>query len=433
MFFTDAEIVDIKERIASGDSIRELSREYYQKYITEHPDDPITVEGFRSRIRKALGLKSDKRTKPETFSDIIGSSNSYNATDKSTTFERIIALEDGAPITPESIMDAHNLDKNLWDVVTYKNNYYSQQAKGGKLIVLYQSKIIVRPKHENISLEKVIDHFNKLASTYTPIKYTHTENNSDKLYEINIADLHFGKLGTSGVCGEDYNVEIAKENFFKVINTEISRIKKGNFAKILFVWSNDFFNADGISGATTKGTAQDNVLQWQDMFLQGCEILVKVIDALREYAPVETFYIASNHSRQIDFYAINYLYAWFRQCDDVIVNVNLTTRYYYRWGVNLIGFSHSAYEKKNNLPYLMSVERPKDWAETLYREYHLAHIHSESVTEKGGVVFRWLPSITGADAWHSECGYVGATKRSYSFVWDKVNGLETINCTFIEN
>lgn len=433
MIFTEADREEIKQRVADGDSVRALAREYHKKYIAENPNDPITVDGVRAKIRRLVNDPSYKQPKLKVTPDMSKSSNSYNAIDKSTTFERIIALEDGAPITPESIMEAHNLDKNLWDVVTYKNNYYSQQAKGGKIVVLYQSKIIVRPKTEGITLEKITDHFNNLASTYTPAKYSHTENNSDKLYEINIADLHFGKLGTSGVCGEDYNVEIAKENFFKVINTEISRIKKGKYAKILFVWSNDFFNADGISGATTKGTAQDNVLQWQDMFLQGCEILVKAIDALREYAPVETFYIASNHSRQIDFYAINYLSAWFRQCDDVVVNVNLTTRYYYRWGVNLIGFAHSSYEKKNNLPYLMSVERPKDWAETLYREYHLAHIHSESVTEKGGVVFRWLPSITGADAWHSECGYVGATKRSYSFVWDKVNGLETINCTFIES
>ena len=63
---------------------------------------------------------------------------------------------------------------------------------------------------------------------------------------------------------------------------------------------------------------------------------------------------------------------------------------------------------------------------------HLAHYHSEKVEEKGGVIFRWLPSITGTDTWSNDCGYIGAVKRSYSFVYDKDKGLIQINSTIVE-
>lgn len=67
------------------------------------------------------------------------------------------------------------------------------------------------------------------------------------------------------------------------------------------------------------------------------------------------------------------------------------------------------------------------WASSTYREFHLAHIHCEKVEEKGGVVYRWLPSVTGMDSWHYDSGFIGAFKRSYSFTWDKDIGLESIN------
>ena len=161
-------------------------------------------------------------------------------------------------------------------------------------------------------------------------------------------------------------------------------------------------------------------------------MLIKAIDKLSQYAPVKTFYIASNHSRQVDYYAICTLNAWFRNYSNVEVDLNPSPRYYERYGVNLIGFAHSYYEKKNNLPHLMQIERPKDWGDTKYREYHLAHYHSEKVEEKGGIIFRWLPSITGTDTWSNDCGYIGAVKRSYSFVYDKEKGLVQINSIVID-
>lgn len=352
--------------------------------------------------------------------------------DGSTIFERIICLRDSENITSQEVLIAHGMDPNRWEVISHKSNFYQQQKKGGQILNLYQSKITVKPTQDTISFEDIKKMFSELPSDYQPIR-TKRKTGGKYLYEINIADLHLGRFASSIETGDFLNSAIARQRFFEVIDKECERIAElgDDVEKILFVWSNDFFNSDGISSATTGGTPQDTDQKWQQLFLTGIRMLIDAITTLSQYAPVKTFYIASNHSRQVDFYAICSLYFRFMNDDNVEVDIEPSPRYYERYGVNLIGFAHSYYEKKANLPHLMQIERPKDWGDTTYREYHLAHYHSEKVEEKGGIIFRWLPSITGADTWSNDCGYIGAVRRSYSFVYDKEKGLIQMNSTII--
>lgn len=354
----------------------------------------------------------------------------YNK-DGSSTFEKIIELSKDTPITPTTMLKVHNLDPLQWTVISYKNNYWQSQAKGGQIIDLYQSKITVKPISDIVNIDLLIDTFNERCNNYIPLDDKPINISSDKMLEINICDLHLGKLSYDSETGDSYNSKIARQRFNLIINEELQRCKENKFEKILFVWCNDFFNFDGISNATTRGTSQDNDMKWQQLFTEGCSMLVDAIDKLSSYAPVETFYIASNHSRQVEFYTINYLKAWFRNYPNVIINCNYSPRYYVKYGINLIGFSHSCFEKKQNLSHLMAVECPNYWSETTYREFHLAHYHSEQVEEIGGVIYRWLPSVTGSDTYHNDNGYKGAFKRSYSFIYDKYKGLLQINNVLI--
>lgn len=401
-----------------------------QKYFPKLAYDKVK-EKVRGYIRKTDRYKQEHSS--ETVDNQEKVKITYSSKDKSTTFDgKIIELMSGKPITPEILLKAYNIDGKMFEITYWTANLWQSQIKGGKKLDLYQSKLTVKPRKEPIiTFEEIEKHFNSFKNTYKPLNKKYKEIKSNKMREINIADLHFGKLCHNAVSGENFDYKVARERFFKIIDTEVEKVKQTQYEKILFVWCNDFFNADGISNATTGLTPQECDVRWQKMFLIGCEMLVEAIDKLSKYAPVETFYIASNHSRQVEFYAINYLHAWFRNYDNVKIDVNCKARYYYEYGVNLIGFSHSYYEKKNNQPFLMSVEVPEMWARTKYREYHLAHFHSEKVEEKGGVIYRWLPSMTGTDTWHYDSGYIGALKRSYSFEWDKKLGLTSIDIVTI--
>lgn len=424
----------------------------------EYPNIPISVLGWKSKVERyltKLGLnRSDKTSKncqdkisnvivrkpcsnttpsTEMLKPMTGPKSVERKSDGSYIYESIIEIFEDEEVTPDSIIKAHKLSPADWEVISYKNNYWSQQTKDGKTVVLYQSKLIVKPRSfDNIAESVVLEHFTKKAKEHIKPKPERINKDTNpRMLEVNICDLHLGKLAFDAVSGDTYNYKIAKERFFNLVNTEYRRAKENKVEKILFVWSNDFFNTDGINNSTTRGTIQQTALPWQNLFLEGVSMLVDAIELLSTVAPVKSFYIASNHSRQADFYALCYLQAWFRNDDNVQIINNQKSRYYERYGVVLLGFSHSYYEKENNLYHLMSNECPEEWSETTYREFHLAHYHSEKVKDVGGVIYRWLPTVCGTDDYHYDKGYVGSVKRSYSFLYDKCVGLIQMNCNII--
>lgn len=420
----------MKELVDTGDDnvVSTLSKTY----------PTMNYECIRSRVRRyreKLRTQQLCNTVETNEVDNIENSSIEYKSDGSAVFERIIELPEKGNVTPEMILEAHGMSKDLWEVISCKSNFYQQQKKGGSIINLYQSKLVAKPIKFAVDVESVKNMFNDLQNTYEPKDCVESNPNGKYLYEINLADLHLGKFASLYETGEHLDIPTTHKRFISVIDSEIINIKKfgvDKIEKILFVWTNDFFNSDGMSASTTGGTKQDTCCKWQELYLCGVKMLIETIDKLSKLAPVKTFYIASNHSRQVDYYAICTLNAWFRNYKNVEVDITPHTRHYERYGVNLIGFAHSYYEKKQNLPYLMSVERKEDWGQTSYREYHLAHYHSEKVEEKGGIIFRWLPSVTGLDSWTNDSGYVGVVKRSYSFIYDRDRGLVQMNSTVVD-
>lgn len=399
--------------------VKDLINEFHEQMLEEAQNKP---KNTTETIQKTLDGKNLATSEKQT-------SVSYNAKTNETIFEDTISILQGEKITPEIVLKAHNLKPTEWEVVSFKSNCWQAQAPKNEKMALWQSKITVKPRiKEQISLDQAGKYFKKLALKYQPKHLPPLEqHNNGLMREINISDLHYGKLAWVGESAENYDYKIAQKRFDKIINKECQRLEEQPVEKILFAWTNDFFNSDTPDNTTTAGTQQATDLRWQKMFNTGTEAIISAIDRLQQYAPVKTFYTASNHSRQMEYYATKYLEAWFNNNPRVEIDADGKARHYELFGKNMIGFTHSSFEKPARIPFLMSVEQPKMWASSTYREMHLAHIHSEKVEEKGGVVYRWLPSVTGTDGWHYDNGYIGARKCSYSFLWDKLDGLQEIS------
>jgi len=324
------------------------------------------------------------------------------------------------------LLKAHGYDDS-WEVVNAKSSIWNQSNKNDGMLTLYSSKITVKPKVYEFTQEEIREFFTDLSKTYkSPVHKPTRYKLNGKMLELNIADLHVGKLCWSGDTGDTYDEVKAEESFFYIINDVLNRTKQYEFEKILFVWSNDFFHFDGLSKTTTGGTPQDTNLQYSKMYKLGVRMLVQAIDMISKIAPVETFYIASNHDKVTSYHATEYLYAWYRNNENISVDATPISRKYVEFGNSLIQFSHGHSEKKR-LGSTMQVDMREAWGRTLYHEVHAAHIHSEKMTtENNGVIIRHISSSTGTDNWHFESGYVGAVKKAQSFLWDKEYGLELI-------
>jgi hypothetical protein len=254
--------------------------------------------------------------------------------------------------------------------------------------------------------------------------------------EVNIADLHLGKLCWHGDTPEDYDYKIARDTYYRIIGEIAEQLKGKPIEYITFVWANDFFNADTIEQTTTGGTRQDCDVRWQKMYNVGVEMLVRGVEMLEDIAPIKTFYTPSNHDEIGGYLALKYLEAWFRQDPNVSVDTDAYPRKYQLYGNTLIGYCHGSTEnsrgnkdKASRLASLMPIEARKLWGQAQFYEMHAAHLHSEQmIQEINGVIVRRISSPTALDTWHTVSGYLGAVRKAQTFIYDKERGLvQTIN------
>ena len=390
-----------------------------------------------SDIAKKLGInykqvnhainRARKKGKPVGVKK--GETQEYN--NGTYTFDKIIEICEGEELTPETTLKAHNLEPYAWEVISYRNNYWHSQIRGGIRLVMYQSRLSAKPKEKALNIEEIEEHFSKFKpKKYEPLRY----DQGRQMAEVNIADLHLGKLCWRGDTGNNYDHKIARANFERIISDVLEILKHKNLEYILFVWSNDFFNSDTITKTTTGDTPQDTDVRWQKLFNVGVSMLVDAVDNLMSIAPVKTFYTPSNHDQMTGYYALKYLDAWYRECKDVEVDTDAYPRKYILYGSTLLGFSHGdkekgkgTKEKASKLASAMPLEASDMWGKAKYREMHAAHLHSEQMIEEiNGVIVRRIASPTYTDTYHSEHGYLGATKKAQTFIYDREMGLRQI-------
>ncbi len=384
---------------------------YYSNYSGS------TLDGFKRTLR---GWR--KESIPEITEETFRQSVEYKS-DGTATFEGIIALMEGEPITPDIIMKAHNLDKNRWEVVSYKTNFWQQQAKGGRLLVLYQSKITVKPKKEQISLEDIDKYFETkdYSKDKLPIECFNYDINGEIL-EIKVPDLHIGLLAWREETGEDYDLKIVKENFFKCINDIVKRCRHRKIKKVVFVTLGDLLHVDNDQGTTTKGTQQQ--MDGRMAKIVGCaeDILIDGITILGQIAPVEYIYIAGNHDRVCGYMLARSVSNVFRNDPNVTCDISPNPIKYRRYGIGLAMYHHGDAPKKNigELPMLHARE---ELSKAKFVEINLGHYHDEEIKTVNGARVRYFPTICTSSYWEHQQAYGSSMKAIVCDIRNEEVGL----------
>lgn len=401
---------------------------FFPENMTHHD----RKESIRSYIRNSQKYRAEDGAKKAI--DLERSSVEYKA-DGTIISEKFITIRDGDDITPEFVLEAHGLNSSTWEVVSYKNNMWNTQVSGGGKQISYQSKLTARPRVGGVDLKEIDRHFAELdRKRFVPPVIKSSV--GDMMAEVNLADLHLGKMSWRGETPENYDYKIAQDVFYRIIGEAAKEISNRRVEFITFVWANDFFNSDTIDQTTTAGTRQDVDIRWQKLFNAGVEMLVRGIEILAEIAPVKTFYTPSNHDEVTGYHALKYLEAWFRNNPNVEIDTSAYPRKYQLYGNTLIGYCHGdkenstgSREKASRLASLMPLEAAQLWGQSLYREMHTAHLHSEQmIQEINGVIVRRIASPTALDTWHTTSGYIGAVRKAQLFLYDADRGLvQTVN------
>lgn len=352
--------------------------------------------------------------------------------DKTQTVKRDVYLTEDEKASPVKIMQKCGFDPLLWEVINCRivSGSWDVTIKNldGEGVLhtnrKYSVTLTVKPLGGKLSMDMVMQAFDGLK----PVKLTaYKYQPGTFLLELPIMDFHLGKLAWGEETGQsDYDLKIAENLYRETVLDILSKVKPfGTPERILFPIGQDFLHFDTPGTTTTAGTPLDSDSRWQKMFCKGVELLVWAIEQLRALAPVQILWVPGNHDTVLSYAATVGIAQRYTNTEGVEVDLSPMPRKYIDYGYNLIGFSHGENEGKR-LEGLMQVEAPAQWGGSVWREMHLGHYHSESTVDKNGIIFRRISSITAADAWHSEKGFIGATRRAQAFIWDKDRGLQAI-------
>ena len=400
-----------------------IAKRIREEYGVSYSEEYIRIKIRRQRQKNLVTQPAQTQPISPPFKE-----SSEMFADGRRSSEKLVQMSDADSKNPEFLLNAHGFDTDDWVLVSARNNIWNAYSKQDGIQTLYSSRIMVKPRAGgDINIKELVASFEQLLQDNPRPKIPPNKVCGDHMLEIPIMDLHFGKLCWGRETGNNFDNKIASSLFLGVIGDFVEKTKGYQFREILFPLGQDFFNFDDIEGNTTNGTRQDNDARWQKVYTKGLEALIAAITFLSDVAPVRVFYVPGNHDKMTSFYATSYIDAWFRRNENVVVDIEPTTRKYVEFGNNLIGYTHGDKEGKR-LPLIMQTEAREQWGRTQFHEWHIGHWHNERFEseEKIGVNIRTMSSICGTDAWHAEMGFIGSVRKAQAFVWNERTGLSAI-------
>lgn len=386
-------------------------------------DDQIWV------LSKALEVFSRDTTQTTFESD------GDEATLESAESERVRTLEDLVKVANIDLIKWY-VDRyitNAWEVTSWKKGYPETRTN-------HQVKAWLKPNQPAIDqdfLRKEI--FKELNQKSPVIKFKHDnkEKGGVKL-EINIHDLHLGKLAWKEEVGVDYNIKIAYQLYKNTIQKIIQRALDFNLniEEIILVTGSDFYNVDSMFDETTKGTPQDEDTRWQKTFRMGVKLVKEEIYNLQEIAPVRVVVVQGNHDKQRSYYLGECLYQHFENNENVYVDNSPKKHKIYQFGNCAIMWTHGDKVSDRSWTQIFAVEFPDEWSNSKYKEIHSGDKHhkakknqdvivndGDKVREFKGATFRITRALTTIDDYHYASGYVGTLRGAEAFIWKQDEGL----------
>jgi len=268
------------------------------------------------------------------------------------------------------------------------------------------------------------------AGTADPEPLQRNQSGDPVMVELDIFDPHYQLLAWGPETGQNHDLKIISEKVRRAAHVLMERVLDTgvNVERWLLVVGNDLFHTDkagpdGRHPTTTRGTPQDVDSRLAKAAGIVRRDLTAIILDLLQVAPVDVVVVPGNHDRERAWWMGEILEARFHGNENVEVDNRPILRKYYRYGNSLLGLSHGDNEKPKDMRDYMSQEARKDWAETVFREWHIGHYHHERLLDERGVVMRQLPSLAGTDAWHFNEGWVQAIRGARAFVWSRDEGI----------
>jgi hypothetical protein len=251
------------------------------------------------------------------------------------------------------------------------------------------------------AIDEAMDAYKGKAKPTKPPKTV----SEDIVVAIPIGDPHIGMYAWHEETGENFNVDIARNDLLSALSRVIAAAPSAH--KCLIVNLGDFFHADNMDARTARsGHSLDVDSRWSHVLKLGCMLMVDAINlALKKHGQVEVINAIGNHDDHSSVMLASFLDAYFHNEPRVTIQPTVGKFNYFRFHKCLVGVTHGDTVKHLALGELMATDKAEDWGETEFRYWYVGHVHNSKKFELRGCTVESFRTLAAKDAWHAGQGY----------------------------
>ena len=317
---------------------------------------------------------------------------------------------DRLPITTlDELIEFYDIDTDVWQPATTAFNFWGSESNPNFQVKarFEKDKYAESVKYDRESFRAWAQ---ELAPDWGHLSYELAGEGSHML-ELVLSDLHFGR--ESNDSGWLRSLESA-------CHAILTQAQDYNIGAVNIVLLGDIFNSEGRRNTTTKGTPQDDSLDWRQTFTDAREFLAGLAQHALELtdSPVNIVVISGNHDFERSYYLQDSLHAYFHNHPHIDVPLSSGIRSYLRWGTTTVGLSHGDMVKESDLPLLMMREAGAN----ANHQWHLGHYHTRGEKEVQGILIRYFGTPSNTGEWDVTKGFGGNRKEVAGVIFDKEEG-----------
>lgn len=323
----------------------------------------------------------------------------------------------------DDLIQKCKIDTEKWNIDKYIQNYWGNSENP-----YWQVKAWLSVKTEKQLFQ---NEFIKFLSGYKPsarkLTYPKETNKPCACLVINKQDSHLNKHDVDGNNSITERGELIK----KKVNVIVGQAKLSNHVEsIKYIIGSDEFNSEW-TNATTKGTPQQNIKDYQASFEDICNHEIQMINMLLESANfVDVIYVPGNHDEYVGWHMIKWLEAYFRnEVEDSRLEFDSSHSYrkYESFGRSAMMFNHGDAIKPAKLASIFPMEFRDEWSN--YETYYIftGDKHHELSQDFNGIKFYQIPAFSNAKSkWDAKNGYSCSKGEVTAFLIDEVDGMTNI-------
>jgi len=205
--------------------------------------------------------------------------------------------------------------------------------------------------------------------------------------------------------GENYDLDIAYNLLTKAFNRLVESTPNSEYA--LLANLGDYFHIDDTRNETLRsGNRLDVDSRYPKILKTGLKLIINIIQKLlikHKYIIIRN--AIGNHDPHTTYFLNEYIRAWFCDNPRIIIEDDVKTFWFYKFGKNLIGITHGDTCKLTDLPEIMASDAAEYWSDTEFRYWYIGHVHHMQKKEFRTCIVESFGTLAAKDVWHYSSGY----------------------------